>query len=174
MPSSIFFGTLSFSPNPHAEAIIRCKTGIGQAWDIISIMVLQSSGFKENAHTADWELNVWAPDFPGLLEQAARGMYWLAKVQILAGPRVNRSLQFPMDDGEVVLVRFLEELLYLSEVDGLAFDVFNIRSSQGLLSAELSGAPIAQQSKEIKAVTYHNLSIQQTDQGLSACIVFDV
>ena len=32
-------------------------------------------GFREHAHTADWELEVWAPDLPALLEQAAHGMY---------------------------------------------------------------------------------------------------
>jgi len=36
------------------------------------------SGFREREHTADWELQVWAPSFSGLLEQAARGMYALS------------------------------------------------------------------------------------------------
>ena len=31
-----------------------------------------SSGFQERPHTADWALDVWAPDLIGLLQQAAR------------------------------------------------------------------------------------------------------
>jgi SHS2 domain-containing protein len=38
----------------------------------------QVAGYREREHTADWELEVWAPDLPRLLEQAARGMYRLA------------------------------------------------------------------------------------------------
>lgn len=137
-------------------------------------MVVPAAGFKENAHTADWELEVWAPDFPALLEQAARGMYWLAKTRLTDSPRVSRSIELPLDDIETALVRFLEELLYLSEVEGLGFDVFNTWIDQKQLHAELGGAPLLSQSKEIKAVTYHNLSIRQTGRGMEARIVFDV
>jgi SHS2 domain-containing protein len=36
------------------------------------------------------------------------------------------------------------------------------------------GAPVESQGKEIKAVTYHNLVIQKTQQGFETTIVFDV
>ena len=137
-------------------------------------MGVQPAGFKENAHTADWELEVWAPDFPSLLEQAARGMYWLAKIKIQPGPRLNRSVIIRSEDLERGLVRFLEELRYLSEIESLGFDSFDIRYDQATLHAELTGAPIAEQSREIKAVTYHNLIIRKTDRGLQARIIFDV
>jgi SHS2 domain-containing protein len=134
----------------------------------------QAAGFKENPHTADWELEVWAPDFPSLVEQSARGMYWLAQIKIQPEPRINRIVILSSSDTEQVLVRFLEELLYLSEIDGLGFDTFNIQYDQASLHAELTGASIIEQSKEIKAVTYHNLSIRKTDRGLETRIVFDV
>jgi SHS2 domain-containing protein len=38
----------------------------------------------------------------------------------------------------------------------------------------VEGAPIQTQSKEIKAVTYHNLEIRETSRGLEVSIVFDV
>ena len=50
-------------------------------------MAKQSSGFREKEHTADWELDVWAPDLPALLEQAARGMYWLMGARLEEGAR---------------------------------------------------------------------------------------
>ena len=84
------------------------------------------AGFREIAHTADWELEVWAPDLPGLFEQAARGMYSLMGVRLLPTPRQSRTLELDAFDGESLLVRFLEELLYIQGLDGLAFDAFQI------------------------------------------------
>ena len=133
------------------------------------------SGFRELAHTADWELEVWAPDLPGLLEQAARGMCSLAGIRLQPGPRQMLPLELSALDAESLLVRFLSELLWLSQQQNLAFDEFQLSVDAGFnLRGQLSGAAIASLNKEIKAVTYHNLVIRQTSQGLAANLVFDV
>jgi SHS2 domain-containing protein len=137
-------------------------------------MVDQLAGFRELEHTADWELEAWAPDLPALLEQSARGMYALAGARLQAGPRLDRRLDLPMKDPESLLVTFLAELLFLEEQDGLAFDTFNLHIEGELLHASLGGAQLASIDKEIKAVTYHNLAIQKTPRGLEVKIVFDV
>jgi len=137
-------------------------------------MVDQLAGFRELEHTADWELEAWAPDLPALLEQSARGMYALAGVRLPAGARLDRRLDLPMRDPESLLVTFLAELLFLEERDGLAFDAFNLQIEGGLLHASLGGAQVVSIDKEIKAVTYHNLAIQKTPRGLEVKIVFDV
>jgi SHS2 domain-containing protein len=132
------------------------------------------AGYKEIEHTADWELEAWAPDFPGLLEQAARGMYALSGMRLDAGPRRLQTIQIEASDLESLLVHFLSELLYYAENGGVAFDSFTINWHGQELTARLSGAPLLGVEKEIKAVTYHNLNIQQTGQGLRVRIVFDV
>ena len=132
------------------------------------------AGFKENAHTADWELEVWAPDLPGLLEQAARGMYALCGVRLDCAPRSYRSLHLPYRDAEGLLVGFLSELLYFSEAERLAFDEFKLTLEVGTLQAELGGAPILALAKEIKAVTYNELEVKETARGVEVRIVFDV
>jgi SHS2 domain-containing protein len=131
-------------------------------------------GFREVEHTADWELEVWAVDLPGLLEQAARGMYALMNSHLEDGPRISRDLELSAPDRESLLVAFLEELRYLGEVEGIGFDTFDIQPAGDRLAARLQGAPIKYQSKEIKAVTYHNLAVAKTERGLRANIVFDV
>ncbi len=132
-------------------------------------------GFRENEHTADWELEVWAPDFPGLLEQSARGMYALSGMQLQTGPRQSRTICLQGEDKESLLVRFLTELLWLEQELGLGFDGFSFTvDSQHNLHAELFGSVIEKLDKEIKAVTYHNLEVQTTEQGLRVIIVFDV
>ncbi len=132
-------------------------------------------GFREHAHTADWELEVWAPNLPALLEQAARGMYALSGVKLEAGTSQSRHLYLQAQDPESLLVRFLTELLWLEQEDGLGFTHFSIQLDEQLnLQAELRGSPILSLDKEIKAVTSHNLEVIRTPEGYRVSIVFDV
>jgi SHS2 domain-containing protein len=133
-----------------------------------------ASGFREIAHTADWELEVWAPDLCRLIEQAALGMYHLTGAMLSSEPRYSRLISLKNIDPETLLIDFLNELLYLAESEGLAFDHFDLRFDGAMLKAQVIGATIESMEKEIKAATYHNLRIIETDQGLSANIVFDV
>jgi SHS2 domain-containing protein len=133
-----------------------------------------AAGFREIAHTADWELEVWAPDLAGLFEQAARGMYALMGIQPLEEKRISRQLAISAADPESLLVAFLSELLYQTESEGLFFDSYGIALEGYHLEAQVAGAPISSQSKQIKAVTYHNLEIRESGGRLEANIVFDV
>jgi SHS2 domain-containing protein len=131
-------------------------------------------GHRELEHTADWALQVWAPDMATVLAEAARGMYRLMAVVLDEGPRQRRRLELEAADRESLLVEFLAELLYLAESEGLAFDVLELDVAGNRLAASLEGAPIGSQSKEIKAVTYHRLEVRDTKRGIETCIVFDV
>jgi len=137
-------------------------------------METEKSGYREIEHTADWELEVWAPDLPALLVQAARGMYTLAGMRLQDGPRQGRSLEIEIFDSESLLVNFLSELLYFGEHENLGFDHFHLALKENFLHAEMEGAPLVSLDKEIKAVTYHNLKVQEGPQGLEVRIVFDV
>lgn len=132
------------------------------------------AGYREIEHTADWQLEVWAPNLPLLFEQAALGMYVLSGTQLQSQPRVSEELKLTAPDNEGLLVEFLSELLFLSESQGLAFDCIKLQIESQKLYAKISGAPIKLQSKEIKAVTFHNLEIKEGPRGLEVSIVFDV
>lgn len=134
----------------------------------------EASGFVERPHTADWALEVWAPDLASLLEESARGMYALMEVRLQEAPRVHTDLALQAGDRESLLVAFLSELLYLSEQERVGFDRFQLTLEGDSLKAELEGAPIRKQLKQIKAVTFHNLSIRAGERGLETVIVFDV
>lgn len=131
-------------------------------------------GFRELSHTADWQLEVWAPDLAELFTLAAQGMYSLANIETVSEPEVNRELELKTEDLETLLVSFLSELLYFVEDERLAFDRINLFLNGIHLRAELSGGEIRRQDKEIKAVTYHNLEIKKKDQIYQVQIVFDV
>ena len=138
-------------------------------------MVVQSAGYHEIEHMADWELHVWAPNLSALFEQAARGMYALSGTRLQKGPRRMKFLKLSAADRESLLVIFLEELLFLGEQEHIGFDNYDdLRLSENRIELQIEGAPILSQSKEIKAVTYHNLEIRETKQGYEVNIVFDV
>lgn len=137
-------------------------------------MNTDTAGFREIEHTADWELQVWAPDLPALFEQAARGMYALSGARLEDGPRQIYSLKLEAGDPESLLVTFLSELLYYGEQEELGFDSYQLHLDGKTLRAELGGAPLVAVEKEIKAVTYHNLDIHEGPRGLEVKIVFDV
>jgi protein archease len=131
-------------------------------------------GFKELRHTADWEIEAWAPDLPRLFEQAAFGMYTLSGTHLYPEPRITRTIEISAEDTESLLVKFLTELLFMGEQYGLAFDVLDLKIDNCRLQARLHGAPMTEQTKEIKAVTYHNLAVRDGPRGLEVRIVFDV
>lgn len=133
-----------------------------------------SGGFQERPHTADWALDVWAPDLIGLLQQAARGMYALMHARQQAEPRESYRFEIAVPDREALLVTFLSELLYFTQRDDVSFDRFELTLDGERLIAEVEGAPIESVAKEIKAVTYHNLAVRDTARGVEATIVFDV
>lgn len=128
----------------------------------------------EIRHTADWALEVWAPDMPGLLTRAAQGMNWLMGVDLAVEGRVERRITLKAADFETLLVAFLNEIIFEMEANSIGFDTFDISLSDFNLEARLNGAPLQGLNKSIKAVTYHNMQILQTREGFKTTIVFDV
>ena len=120
------------------------------------------------------KLQVWAPDFITLLAVAAQGMYELSNTVLADSPRVMCDFEILFIDHESLLVDFLSELLFLGEDQGIAFDGYQFDLSDSSLKVHANGAPINNQSKEIKAVTYHGMKILEKDSSLEVRIVFDV
>ena len=141
---------------------------------ILISMKTKIAGFREIEHTADWSLQVWAPDLNALFEQAALGMFALSDTQLEASPRQSRQLHLEALDDESLLVAFLNELVFVGEIENLGFDSIEVAVQDHQLTAELTGAQFVARKKEIKAVTYHNLKINSSANGFEVEIVFDV
>jgi SHS2 domain-containing protein len=137
-------------------------------------MTDKNRGYRELEHTADWSIEVWAPDMVGLLKEAATGMYALVQIEIEAQDEITREFSLDASDKVTLMVDYLSELLYLGETDHLAFNEFDLSLDDAQLLATVRGGRITSQTKEIKAVTYHDLNIQVTDSSLRTKIVFDV
>ena len=109
-----------------------------------------------------------------LLEEAARGMFELMDIELANGPRQRRRIVLDAGDREQLLVEFLDELLYLAESEEIGCDRYRLTVDGAHLEAMVEGVPIVAQDKEVKAVTYHRLEIEETENGLATRIVFDV
>ena len=133
-----------------------------------------SSGFQELEHTADWALKVWSPDLPQLFIQAALGMNSLSGLVISSESPQERILHLSGLDEEDLLVRFLEEILYYGESEGLGFFDFHLELKNLDLVASAQAGKILSQEKEIKAVTFHNLVLEKIPGRYEITIVFDV
>lgn len=76
------------------------------------------------------------------------------------------------------MVDALSELPYLSETEGLHLCRFEVAST-GDFTVEIQATGVPTEDVEltgppIKAVTYHQLRVSETDEGWSASVYFDV
>ena len=142
-----------------------------------SMMNKKDTGFEEVSHTADLEIRVQAEDLESLFRGAANGMFYLCGVEDFekAISSVTQSISLEAMDYEGLLILFLEELLYRLTEDYMYYKIGKITiDSEYSLKAKLTGNQIKSYQRDIKAVTYHNLNIERTEQGYAVNIVFDI
>jgi SHS2 domain-containing protein len=101
-----------------------------------------------------------------------------------------KTIELQATDREILLVDWLNELLYYTEMEGLLFIDFRIesisdaserqsnRGPEALAAAHLVAKVGAVQAPatraSIKAATFHNLEVVQNRDGWSTVITFDV
>lgn len=142
--------------------------------------------FELIPHTADLQLRVYGTTLEGLFSNAVIGMFQsieprspLAKNsngRLVAEslPRV-RDIEVESLDLDALLVDFLSEALYLSDIHDEAYLQAQVHElSTTYIKATLLGVPVTGFNVEIKAVTYHGLSIEKKNNEWQADIVFDI
>jgi SHS2 domain-containing protein len=131
--------------------------------------------YVEVEHTADWAIRVRGATLPDLFVNAATGMYSLVADLSSLIAAIEHAIEVKGVDTEALLVNWLNELLYYTEMKGQVFSEFHIDSFEPThLRAAVRGGRGVELKKQIKAVTFHNLRIEKTDQGYEVTIVFDV
>jgi SHS2 domain-containing protein len=136
---------------------------------------MTSFHFEELEHTADLALKVHGHSLEEIFINAARGLFSLmADLENLA-PSVSREVHLEAPDRESLLVDWLNELLYLHEVEEEIYTRFDIETlSSTALSATVRGTKTEASKLTIKAATFHELEIRETDDGYLTTVVFDV
>ena len=137
---------------------------------------LEGDDIRIVEHTADWALRLRGHNLKALFTHAAEGLAYLLVGDTSAVPRdVSRDLAVEAYDAEELLVVFLGELAYWAERDGLVFPAVALHEvTPTRLVGAVSGGRAPEIQKHIKAVTYHDLAIRQSESGLEVTVVFDV
>lgn len=130
-------------------------------------------------HTADIKIRVKGGDLKELLENAARAMMEMTVSPETVNPVREIELSVSARTGEELLVRLLDEILYLGEVNKLVFCAISLTLDgryrvSGVLAGESADARRHEYLNEIKGATYHNLKIEKSGDKLIAEIVFDI
>ncbi|GAB6167411.1 archease [Thermostilla marina] len=144
--------------------------------------------FETFDHTADIGLRVAADTLKDLFAEATLGLYTLLcpdLESVRSEERRNIVLPFPAAAGEAcepdyaeLLHDWLAEVLYVFDVERfLACRVhvsFHEGELHGVLEGERFDADRHTLDLEIKAVTYHGLTVERTAEGWRAEIIFDL
>jgi len=132
--------------------------------------------FEEIPHTADWSFRAFGQDLAELFANAAFALFALEGAQARSDTNeIARTVEAIGIDRESLFVNWLTELLWLQESNRETYQRFQIDSlSETELRAQVFGKPLMQLDKIIKAVTYHNLKIEQMTDGWQVVVVVDV
>jgi len=170
------------APDDPAGRTIRGSGRSGEPTDPRRRLIEGAMGrrppYREIEHTADVGIELEAPDLQGALERAAAAMFDLMSDVERVGESWRGAVRVSGTDLENLLVRWLTELLYLAESEGLLLSRVAVRKLDGLsLEAEVAGEKLDRARHavrvEIKAPTYHLIRIENTGRGWSVRVVFD-
>jgi SHS2 domain-containing protein len=135
--------------------------------------------FETFDHTADIGIVARGADLAEAFANAAKAMFSLMVDLDRVQPREERRVEVEAEDREGLLVAWLAELLYISEVDDFVFSRFDVDEiSETHLVARVFGEPLDLDHHNpqlmIKAVTRHMLQVAPQDGGWQARVILDI
>jgi SHS2 domain-containing protein len=139
-------------------------------------------GFELFDHTADIGVNAWGKDISEAYEFAAISMYSIIfhgsppKVE----PKGEFRIKLKSSDIDQLLVDWLDEILFIYSTEHIVLSNFKIeidiekKSLDAIVSGEIVSDEYLIGTCEIKAVTYHMLSVKKTDTRWDVKVLFDI
>jgi SHS2 domain-containing protein len=135
--------------------------------------------FEVIDHTADIGIIAYGADIKQVFANAALGLFNL--MADLDNPKedIKREIELLAEDVEILLVEWLNELIYISDVEHIIFKRFEINElSSTQLRATCFGEKIKpgqhRLKREIKAATYHMLRLNKENGSYKVQIIFDI
>lgn len=156
-------------------------------------------GFELREHTADIAVAATGPTLEAVFESVADGLAGASCEHVPETGGDRFSLSVTAENREALLFDYVDELIYLrdvrlelpvdNQVDSLTggpavevgadgesvTDTESTDESAYSLEATARGVPLSDVvAREIKAVTYSEMRLEETDDGWEAYVVFDV
>lgn len=130
-------------------------------------------------HTADIGIRVKAETREGLVEPAARAVYSVIGDLVAGGGTSSVAFDLEDETPAVLLRDLLAELLALFDQDLVMATGFEtIAFGAGKLSVTATMATVDMQEsvfhREVKAITYHQLALDEAPDGYQATLILDI
>lgn len=130
-------------------------------------------------HTADVGIEVEAPTLEKALEGSACALFSICADLERIEPSVRLQVKLgPFSDPSEMLFEFLNELIYLGDAKSMVFCRADVRKTEPYLEADIYGERIDFSKhvlkEQVKAATYHQLTLKETEKGWIARVIFDV
>lgn len=130
-------------------------------------------------HTADVGIIAYGANIKQAFANAALALFSLITEPKDIEERLQRDLEITAEDEPALLVEWLNELIYLFDVEYILFNRFEIDSlTKTQLKARCYGEKIRPQWHKlktgVKAATYHMLKIDKNGGGYKIRVIFDI
>lgn len=133
-------------------------------------------------HTADLKIKACGKSLPQLFSHLLQGMFEsISETETRKAfskknkSIIERRINIRSSDQESLLVDFLSEALYLSDLNNeVYFEADFDKFEEKELSGIIKGIKIKRFKEEIKAVTYHGLEVKKVNDLWEATVLFDI
>jgi SHS2 domain-containing protein len=130
-------------------------------------------------HTADLGLRIRATELDRLFVEAAEALFSVIVEDLgTVQPRQHVDIELADHERDYLLFDWLKELLYRCDSEHLLFGRFAVQVTNNGLKGTAWGEPLDRArhtlSHEVKAITYHGLHVEKTDDGWLAEVIVDI
>jgi len=137
-----------------------------------------AGGFHEIEHSGDVGLDVWGGTISALLQHATRGLCALMTFSTV-DPVRERRIEVQAESREDLLVDWLSAVILASATHGEIYAAADVVVSEDVVArGVLFGEPLDPARHalrfDVKAATYHELLMEESDRGYHARIIFDL
>ena len=121
-------------------------------------------------HTADLGLRIRNETLVALFKEAGTALFELMVENTdVVQPLTQCQIHIEQEETELLFFDWLNELLYLSDAEQLVLCQFDVSINNNVLDANVWGEPRDearhQLDHEVKAITYHQLRLEQEPDG---------
>lgn len=140
---------------------------------------MEQKGFRILDHPADLGIEAFGRTIEEAFEQAAAALISIILEPSSIQHQESKTIEITAEDREQLLVKWLTEVLYLYDGEGFVGKDFKISELRPTyLKATIYGGKFDPKryitKLDVKAVTYHQLNVIESEQGGSVRVFLDI
>jgi SHS2 domain-containing protein len=138
-----------------------------------------TEGFDHFEVAADVGVWAWGTTLADAFRQCALGVFHLIVERDQVSSTEHREVRATGESRESLLVNWINELLYLQDIEGflvktVTLPIFGEGQLHSVLGGEILDPERHRPGIIVKAATFHELSIHESDAGWDIKIILDV